>query len=365
MKIAIFHELDLGGARRCVNEFAKRLKLKNFVDLYYIDSVEDRDIRRNFPESSFYTYFSKTWKIGIWARLYKDTLELIKLYLLHKKIAREIDKKKYDFVFIHPSKYTQAPFLLSFLKTKTLYYCQEPLRLVYDPFVASVSDIHWAKKPYEIVNRRVRQYIDLLNISHADYILANSRYACGLIYKAYGRKSYVCYLGVDAKLFRPLPGKKKFDILFIGNKNDRRSGYTLLQESIVHFNNSPSVLFFSRGKEHEYITDAELVKSYNSAKIVVLLSRDEPFGLIALEAMACGIPVIAVNEGGFKESVVDNKTGIVIKRDAKELYRALIKLLLNDKLRKQMGKFSRQYVFKHWTWEKSSNRLSQIISQII
>src|SRR5258708_3905124 len=131
MKIAFFHEVHAGGARKTVNEFGKRLKHKHTVDMYYVDGKNDVAEEKNFHSVNFYKFTPKKWTGGNWkTKLYKDSIELIKLYNSHKKIARDIDIKKYDLVFIHPSKFTQAPFLLRFLKTKKIYYCQEPLRMV-------------------------------------------------------------------------------------------------------------------------------------------------------------------------------------------------------------------------------------------
>ena len=126
MKIAIFHELDFGGARRASDEFAKRLNAISDVDLYYVDDKEGNS--KNVAKKVFYySFFPKLWKGNDWmTKLYKDTIELIKLYNLHKKIASDIKSRSYDYVFVHPSKFTQAPFLLSFLKNKCIYYCQKP-----------------------------------------------------------------------------------------------------------------------------------------------------------------------------------------------------------------------------------------------
>jgi glycosyltransferase involved in cell wall biosynthesis len=94
---------------------------------------------------------------------------------------------------------------------------------------------------------------------------------------------------------------------------------------------------------------------------VLALSKNEPFGLIPIEAMACGIPVIAVSEGGLSESVLDGTTGYLINRDKLEL-KQKIKLLLGDEsLRIKFGKNSREHVLAKFTWDKSVNRFLKII----
>ena len=59
------------------------------------------------------------------------------------------------------------------------------------------------------------------------------------------------------------------------------------------------------------VSDEELVKLYKGAKGFFALSKDEDFGITPVESMLCGTPVIAFNGGGYKETVVDGKTGIL------------------------------------------------------
>ncbi len=111
------------------------------------------------------------------------------------------------------------------------------------------------------------------------------------------------------------------------------------------------------------MSDNELVKIYNNAKILVALNSNEPFGLIPLEAMACGIPVIAVDEGGYKESVVHEKTGYLIPRDYKKIIDKINFLLSHSNKRLKMGIEARKYVVNNWTWEKSVKSLGKIIAE--
>ncbi len=62
------------------------------------------------------------------------------------------------------------------------------------------------------------------------------------------------------------------------------------------------------------IDDEELVLFYNKASILVYAPYLEPFGLVPLEAMSCGTPIVAVKEGGVRESVIHNKTGILTRK---------------------------------------------------
>jgi spore coat protein SA len=73
---------------------------------------------------------------------------------------------------------------------------------------------------------------------------------------------------------------------------------------------------------------------------------EEPFGLVPVEGMACGVPVVVTNSGGLTESVVDGETGFVISKDEeplpRELARRVIELLGDDALAEEMGKKGRE-----------------------
>ncbi len=363
MKIAFFHELSFGGARRVCDAYGKMLGKNHTVDVYYVDQQKDEHAEKIFTNAFFFPFVSQEQKKGQWQkRLYKDTVELLHLSILHRKIAQIIDQKGYDFVFINPSKFTQAPFILRFLKTPNVYFCQEPLRIVYDPFLRILPKVSLPKRMYEIGVRSLRKVVDKKNISFANLMLANSVFSKAWIEKAYKKESVVCYLGVDANMFTPLFIQKDYDVLFLGQKLDIE-GYDLLEEAIKFFKKQPNIKIIERNKDGSGIDDQQLVKEYNKAKIVVCLSRHEPFGLTVLEAMSCGVSVVAVKEGGFMESVIHGKTGFLVKRDPKKLFEALEKLLNDNDLQVAMGKNGRAEILKHWTWEKSVRRFLAIITK--
>lgn len=358
MKIAVFYELDLGGAKRAVFELSKRLNFFFDIDLYYVGEDKEENINLFFNNIFFYPFISKIWKGNNWkTRLYKDSIELINLYRLHKKIAKDIKALRYDYIFVHPSKFTQAPFLLRFLKNKCIYFCQEPLRIVYDPYWSNLSSIKFPKNIYEYCIRQIRKYVDYKNFVSSKIVLANSNYSKDLIEKSYHRKAEVCYLGVDIDFFKPLNLDKTIDILFIGNIKE----YDFLMDSIKFFKTKPRLFTIFREDKKNIISDYELVKIYNKSKVLVSLNRNEPFGLIPLEAMASGAPVIAIKEGGYKESIIDSKTGFLVSRDPMELYEKINKLITNDGLRNDMAKASRKNVLNNWTWDKSVERFLKII----
>lgn len=355
MKIAVFHELDQGGARTAANEFARGLKkLGHEVDLFVVDSSFDRGEQEYYSSIKVYKFVPVKWNGGNWrARLYRDTVELFRLQELHRHIAADIDAKGYDLVLVHPSRYTQAPFLLRYVKTKTVYYCQETLRLVYDSLFAISPQLRIWNRSYESLSRLVRRKIDRTNISYANTILANSRYTQKHILQDYGLKSTVCHLGVDTEVFYP-SSQKKFDVLFIGSKSEQE-GYTLFQDALHLLKRQPIVRYHLRG-EH-WVATEQLRDLYSQARVVLCLSSHEPFGLVVLEAMACGAVVIALDEGGYQDSIVNGKTGLFVSRHPEKLEQAIHKVLNSERIQNTLQKNALASIKTYWSWQKATQRL--------
>src|SRR5258708_4445324 len=216
MKIAFFHELHQGGARRAANEFASYLKKKHTVDLYIVDEEKNNKESGFYNSIIFYQFIPATWRGKNWKiRLYKDTIELFRLNQLHKKIAFAINQKSYDVVLVFPSRYTQAPFILKFLQPKKVYFAMEPLRLVYDPVIRIPENLALSRNIYEKINRLVRKIIDKKNIHSADTIIGNSKYSADFSKRVYKKNVGVTYLGLHANFFTDVHKKRDIDILFV------------------------------------------------------------------------------------------------------------------------------------------------------
>jgi glycosyltransferase involved in cell wall biosynthesis len=71
------------------------------------------------------------------------------------------------------------------------------------------------------------------------------------------------------------------------------------------------------------VSEEELMQLYEKCRGLICTAVDEDFGLTPLEAMASGKPVVAVNEGGFRETVVHGKTGMLVEANRDELVRAI------------------------------------------
>lgn len=362
MKIAFFHNLPNGGAKRILFEQAKILSQNHHVSIYQLDNNEPDFLSFSSLPVHIHTYhftLSNTFPLFL-GRLFKDFKNFYSLKLLHKEIAQDIDKKQYDVVIVHPDMFTQAPYLLRFLKTKHIYFCEELLRIVYEKQFVFTKQVSMVNALYEKITRKIRKRIDRKNAQSAKQIVTNSAYTAHNVEIAYQRKAIVNLLGIDEKTFKPEKKKKLYDILFIGEKTSLE-GFDLLAKSLPLMKAQPKVYILSKRETQEWITDNELVELYNATKVSVALSRNEPFGLIPIEAMGCGIPIVAINEGGYRETVIDRETGFLVQRDPMHLAKILDTLLESEEVRKKLGEKGRERVLQEFTIHAHVKRLMEII----
>src|SRR5664279_2040319 len=134
MRIAVYHELPSGGAKRALFEITRRLARVHTVDVYTLSSADSnfcdlRPVVTRHVEVPFQPLrlFDSPWgRLNQWQR----TRDLHRLDRLSRQIASEIDRQGYQVVYVHPSLYTQAPNVLNYLATPSVYQAHEPLRLI-------------------------------------------------------------------------------------------------------------------------------------------------------------------------------------------------------------------------------------------
>lgn len=365
MKIAIFHELPRGGARRAINAYSRILKKNHKVDLFLTDEAIIDEEKKFYNNIFLHKFTPKVWLGNDWKiRLYKDTIELFRLATLHKKIASYIDNKKYDFVLVSASKYIEAPFILRYLKTPFLFYCQDPnYRLVYDDLLGIDDKLDPFRKVYEKYNRYIRKMLDKQNIDSISYALSPSNFIAQEFTKTYKKKCRVVYYGVDHKFFVPGNHKKNKDIFYIGSRHPI-DGYDFLLDTISFMSSKPKTELLLTDEKWIF-DDVELRDMYRNAKVFVCTALKEGLGASALEAMSSGVPVLAVDEAGHKETVIDGKTGFLIERNSKIFAGKLDWLLSNHKVLKELSNNARRIIVERWTWEKRTKELEKAIVEFL
>lgn len=113
------------------------------------------------------------------------------------------------------------------------------------------------------------------------------------------------------------------------------------------------------------VPDEEVVAYYNAADVLAMPSREEPekgdvegFGIVFLEANACGKPVVGGRSGGVMDAVSDGVTGFLVDpQDPAELASRLVELLQDPDLARRMGKAGRVRAERDFTWDLSAHRL--------
>lgn len=141
-------------------------------------------------------------------------------------------------------------------------------------------------------------------------------------------------------------------IFVIGGDGELRSYHeSLVRELGV----SGNVLFTGR------IPRNEVPYFYASSDVFVIPSVIEAFGLVTIEAMACGKPVVGTDVGGISDIIGDGLNGFLVKpRDPDALARKIILLLSDSKLREKMGKAGREMVEKKFNIEKRAERIIKV-----
>ena len=389
-KIAIFHNLSAGGALKTVTEFSKRLGVKYDIDLYTLDT-NDYDLEGGSKFSNIYRYKFKSLAIlkdGLFLRLQEDYNFFIKLKRLHREIARDINRRGYKFVFVAHDSYIQSPYVLRYLKTKNIYYCQEPWRQYYEYDLYPFRNLKFSiKKIYLLVSDYFRKKEDVVNARSSNLILSNSYSSNESIYRAYGKYPYVCHLGVDVSIFKTdIKSKRKNYIYIVGNLSRHKDHKFIIDAlSLVKANKRPELYISSGGvgfenaenltkyatiknvkiKIFNRLSQNNVIKLYREAMVVICAAHLETLGLSVIESFACGTPVIAVREGGYRDMVIDGYNGLLIERDIKELTRAIEKVFSKEFPFKKYASNAVETVIPYWTWESATKRLNNYISKFI
>lgn len=386
MKIAIYHNLPSGGAKRALYETAKRLSQKHTLDVYKLSTADEEfydlsefcNAEHTFEFSPAALFNSPFGRLNQLQRF----LDLQRLDRLARQIASQIDDGGYDVIFVQPCMWTQAPLLLKYIKTPSIYYCHELPRHLYESsFINSISKSSFQHTldlidPFIMLYKYAGRRFDYQATRSANKVLVNSAFVREQAKTTYKIDPLISYLGVDTDIFRPSSknGNSHNYILSVGALQPHK-GYRFLIESIGHIdhkvrpalhlignmeNNGERDILKSLAKEKGVdlyikvgVDQNELVQKYNNAALVAYTPHKEPFGLVPLEAMACGIPVVGVREGGVMETVLHEHTGLLIDRNAKQFGAAVQHLIMNPDLIKKYGRNGRNHVLDNWSWGKA------------
>lgn len=384
MKIAIYHDLPSGGAKRALYEIGRRLAERHELDVYTLSTADTAfcDLRpfagqhQVFPFQPLPLYNSPFGRLNQWQR----RRDLGRLDQVNQQVAAAINEGGYDLAYVHPSMWTQAPQVLAYLKLPSLYQIQEPLRRLYEPDPPRPYErVGWRGRldrldPLISLYRQKLAAVDRQSTLSAGRLLANSRFSAANIERAYGRPADFVYLGIDAEAFRPLPGVEKENFVLSVGALRPKKGFDFLIQALARLPvaerpalrlvanadnplERPFLEELARAKGvaleiETKVDEATLQRRYNQARLVLYAPISEPFGFVPLEAMACGTAVVGVAEGGVRETVVDGSNGRLVERDEVKFAAAVRELLGDRGLREKFGRQGREQVLEQWTWER-------------
>ena len=373
MNIAVFHNLPAGGGKRSTYEWIKLMTKNHEVDLFKYDSESEifLDIRP-FVRKTIQVSDIKRSGNGHIGRL----VFMYQVWKESKKIAQRINSCDYDLAFIMQDTAFNSPFVLRYINTPSLYFCQEPMTKAKEPHYSLKRG--WLESLIRDVIIGVLTKIDRSNARHSTLICANSLYSRENIYRSYGLYPRLNYLGVDTDLFHPLFIEREPVILSVGSLMPSK-GSDFIIKSVATLKKKPAIRFIYHGSEAHYQaeltllanqlgvsvsfdylpTQNDLVIAYNQATITVFASLLEPLGLVPLESMACGTPVVGIAEAGIRETVQHNVNGLLTERDPHEFGQAINKLMTDKSLWTKMSVQGHKNVLDHWTWQTSYQQLEK------
>lgn len=391
LRLAIYHGLPAGGAKRTAFEHARGLSQRHAIAFFSLGSTDDNfcDIRPFAIESQVVPF--EPWPLfrSPLGRLNQAIrmADLLRLRRASQRMAADINQANFDVILVHPCQHAGTPWLLQFLRRPTVYYIQEHNRAVHErpPSRPYMQRSRWKQglDKSDLLNNsyyRLLARIEGQGLQHADCVLVNSKYIQSELYRVYHIDSAVCYHGVDIVAFSPrrlprdnmvlsvgmLAPRKGFDFIIEGLA--RIPAFSRPRLVLVGCQQIPAERFYlealaaSRGVEVNFLTMVDhetLVELYNRAMLTIYTPVKEPFGLVPLESMACGTPVIGIAEGGVRETVLDGITGRLVTRDPDVLAAAMVELIGKPELRAEMGQAGRRYVEREWTWERAISTLEQ------
>lgn len=273
-----------------------------------------------------------------------------------------------------------------------VYYPHEPLRVLHDlRYEGRLTNyegkarrlLHtYPNKSYDDLAFEVSNFeVDALKacdtINSDIRVVANSNYSKGYLNQVYGEVcSEVVYPGVDKFPSNLQDIIRSENILITIGQLWSHKRISILINAMQNVQNATLIIIGNGPDREEYIsrivdagledkvfvyteaTDDERDMLLARATLFLFAAIREPFGMVVLEAMSAGLPVIAVNEGGYSEILGD--AGSFVKPNSNDFANEINRLLANKSIREQMGKAGKD-ISSRFSWSNSANLLSSIV----
>lgn len=274
----------------------------------------------------------------------------------------------------------------------------------------------WMQRPY-VIYAHGNEILDAMQadwdghrraIRSADCVLANSRFTAGLVRQAgvESERIEIVHPGCDVARFQPasvsndfrktiLGAHAKSKVLLSVGRLVARKGQDMMIRALPQvLKKIPDVYYLivgsgpakpmldqlvvSLGLQNnalflENVGPAELPGIYGLCDVFVMPSRAdldacdvEGFGMVYLEANACGKPVVAGKSGGIADAVVDGETGLLVQPDSVELLaEAVCRLLTRKEDAERMGRQGRERAIREFSWNAVADRIDHIVTAVV
>jgi len=319
MKVALVHDWLTGmrGGERVLEGFCELFPQAEIFTLFHFKGSVSSRIESHKIHTSFLQGIAH--KKG-----YRYLLPLMPMAIERLKI------KNFDLVI--SSSHCVAKGVRPVCGVPHVCFCHSPMRYIWDR-----QEDYFGKKasqfPLSIINEELRKW-DRSSSSRVDHFIANSQFVGKRIEKCYNRNFEVVYPFIETKRFHQAAQVDDYYLVVSAFAPYKRIDIAIeacnqlnLPLKIIGEGQDEIRLKKLAGNTVEFLgwQPDEIVRQYLSSCKALIFCGIEDFGIVPLEAMACGRPVIAYAEGGVMETVVEGRTGLFF---AQQSPRSLAEALL-------------------------------------
>jgi len=355
MKIALVHDWLVGvrGGEKVLEDIIICLE-NNFnidkLDIYTLVHRKNSQ-RKTIEEKEIKTSFIQKLPFGV--KKYRYYLPLFPIAI------ESFNLMAYDAVI--SSSHAVAKGVLTSSDSVHICYCHTPMRYIWEQYFEYFGKSKGIKSLiYKVISNYLKIW-DVSSSNRVDIFIANSLNVKNRIEKHYRRNATIVFPPVDTDFYNYDEKTKREDYFLVVSA---LVPYKRVDLAIEAFNDKYPLKIVGCGPEKrklkkkahknieflENVSDKKLREYYSKAKALIFTSNED-FGIVPLEAQACGTPVIAYKKGGALETIKEGKTGIFFpEHTASSLLKGIDKFL-NSRfnrglLRENSMKFSRQ-VFRN------------------
>jgi glycosyltransferase involved in cell wall biosynthesis len=320
-KVAFVHDFltSYGGAERVLESMRKLYPKAPVFTLLTSDEV----VRKHFDGAEVHT----SWLAKL-PRFFRNHPKL--LLLLYPAAIESFDLREYDLVISSSGAWSKG--LVTRLHTRHVAYLHSPMRFAWDKHKEYIKDLELSFF-LRILGRFTLSYLRVWDFQAADrpdILLANSRFTQKRIAKYYRKESQVVYPGAFTGELPKVDLEMKREYFLVVSRLTKAKKIDLAIEAANKLGLELKIV--GTGKEEKnlrkiaskkvsfigHVSDKKLETLYQGARAVIIPS-EEDFGMVAVESLKHGTPIIAYGVGGVREIVTENVHGIFFREPMAEI----------------------------------------------